>query len=69
METDKAGLRLIRTIRDVHWNDLVRLGVFFCWQGSQVNAPGGWNLIWTYDIDVIGVNRLTQAHLQNDKCE
>jgi EAL domain-containing protein (putative c-di-GMP-specific phosphodiesterase class I)/CheY-like chemotaxis protein/GGDEF domain-containing protein len=61
METDKAGLRLIRTIRDVIGNDLVRIVLL---TGQPGMAPVD-DLIGQYDIDDYWCKSdLTQAHLQ-----
>lgn len=61
METDVAGLRLIRTIRDVIGNDLVRIVLL---TGQPGMAPVD-DLISQYDIDDYWCKSdLTQAHLQ-----
>ncbi|QUX97884.1 diguanylate cyclase [Marinomonas sp. CT5] len=61
METDVAGLRLIRTIRDVIGNDLVRIVLL---TGQPGMAPVN-DLIGQYDIDDYWCKSdLTQAHLQ-----
>jgi EAL domain-containing protein (putative c-di-GMP-specific phosphodiesterase class I)/CheY-like chemotaxis protein/GGDEF domain-containing protein len=61
METDVAGLRLIRTIRDVIGNDLVRIVLL---TGQPGMAPVD-DLIGQYDIDDYWCKSdLTQAHLQ-----
>ncbi|MBU1295619.1 MAG: EAL domain-containing protein [Gammaproteobacteria bacterium] len=61
METDVAGLRLIRTIRDVIGNDLVRIVLL---TGQPGMAPLD-DLIGQYDIDDYWCKSdLTQAHLQ-----
>jgi len=61
METDKAGLRLIRTIREVIGNDLVRIVLL---TGQPGMAPVD-DLIGNYDIDDYWCKSdLTQAHLQ-----
>lgn len=61
METDVAGLRLIRTIREVIGNDLVRIVLL---TGQPGMAPVD-DLIGQYDIDDYWCKSdLTQAHLQ-----
>jgi len=61
METDKAGLRLIRTIREVIGNDLVRIVLL---TGQPGMAPIN-NVISHYDIDDYWCKSdLTQGHLQ-----
>lgn len=61
METDVAGLRLIRTIREVIGNDLVRIVLL---TGQPGMAPVD-DLIDQYDIDDYWCKAdLTQSHLQ-----
>ena len=61
METDVAGLRLVRTIREVIGNDLVRIVLL---TGQPGMAPVD-DLIGQYDIDDYWCKSdLTQAHLQ-----
>ena len=61
METDKAGLRLIRTIREMIGNDLVRIVLL---TGQPGIAPIN-DVISHYDIDDYWCKSdLTQGHLQ-----
>jgi EAL domain-containing protein (putative c-di-GMP-specific phosphodiesterase class I)/CheY-like chemotaxis protein/GGDEF domain-containing protein len=61
METDHAGLRLIRTIREDIGNDLVRI-VLLTGQAGMTSAD---DLISQYDIDDYWCKSdLTQVHLQ-----
>ncbi|MCB5161742.1 EAL domain-containing protein [Marinomonas algarum] len=61
MESDQAGLRLIRIIRDVIGNDLMRIVLL---TGQPGMAPVN-DLIAQYDIDDYWCKSdLTQAHLQ-----
>lgn len=61
METDQAGLRLIRIIRDVIGNDVMRIVLL---TGQPGMAPVD-DLIGQYDIDDYWCKSdLTQAHLQ-----